>query len=147
MEKLYKDPRLSKKVDFGYTKLDLNNIPQTWIKIWNLISTKSLKCFVKSHQHPENFKNSKKHLLETLAEHKNYDLIYKLNNCLYTNSFRKDLHKEFFEIYTVKGVKKPIIGNSNDIIILFLVFFIVAFFHSSMEFIFSINNKKLYMSN
>ena len=101
MEKLYKDPRLSKKVDFGYTKLDLNNIPQTWIKIWNLISTKSLKCFVKSHQHPENFKNSKKHLLETLAEHKNYDLIYKLNNCLYTNSFRKDLHKEFFEIYNL----------------------------------------------
>ena len=37
-----KTPGSQKKVDFSYTKLDLNNIPQTWIKIWNLISTKNL---------------------------------------------------------------------------------------------------------
>jgi len=48
---------------------------------------------------------------------------------------------------TVKGVKKSIIGISNDMIILFLTFFKVAFFHSSLVFVISINNKKSYIRN
>ena len=41
---------------------------------------------------------------------------------------------------TVKGVKKYIIGNSNNLIFLFFVFLIIAFFHSGMESIPPINN-------
>ena len=43
-------------------------------------------------------------------------------------------------LITVKGVKKYIIGNSNDLIILFFIFLIIEFFHSNMEFKFYINN-------
>ena len=31
------DPILSSKVDFDYNRINLNNVPPKWIKVWNMI--------------------------------------------------------------------------------------------------------------
>ena len=91
---------LKLKVDFSYQKVELQQLPWIWSKVWNLLSIKGKECKVAHHNHPISFTLSIYHILSTLAEYKLYDVKELLYKFLVSPIDADDLHK-LEQIYKV----------------------------------------------
>jgi len=95
------NPDLRAKVDFIYTRIKTQDIPLTWVKIWNILSLKGKKCKAQHHQHSENFTTTKEHMLRTLEEFNVYNVIDNLLDCIDENCTNEINLYELNNIYNL----------------------------------------------
>jgi len=82
------NPNLKTKVNFKYKRLEVEQIPLIWAKIWDLLTLKGHKCKVTHHHHSDNFINNTEHILKTLEEFSFHNVIDKLLGYIETESNR-----------------------------------------------------------
>ena len=93
-----KNPDLRIKVKFNYKKIDTSQVPLVWADIWNKLYSRGKKCKATYHNHSDNFKTNKDHILETLQEYNISNIIYELHS--FINPIKID-NRKIYKLYEI----------------------------------------------